>query len=434
MGPMAHCKFPDGLFERYKTGFLPRPTRTIVLACALMAGVSVAGCSRNTEQQAAGKSEADHSTGSPTGLPTRLPDLLATARSVDRTQLILELAIDDATPRRFTSQSGDVWEATLVATRNATHLLAVRWYERYEGVELLLASKQLSFTAGDSAVQLDLTSEYTSEGGIFDYDADGFSNLEERNLNSDPLTDDGSVLPPMIDVEEPPLVNITGGCYVMGSPDTEPKRNFWEAQHEVCVEDFAIGLHEVTYAEYDLFTNNTGRSLAYTLWERGNRPVVNIDWYDATAYTRWLSRQTGKTYRLPTEAEWEYAARAGTTTPFSTGDTIDNNQASFDGRSPYREEDFAGVEPQQTEPVMSFPPNPWGLFDMHGNAAEWTCSPRNLEFNGDELTCDDPSSSLSKHVRGGGWTDPPESLRSAYRASQPPQLGVYDVGFRLVRE
>ncbi len=133
-------------------------------------------------------------------------------------------------------------------------------------------------------------------------------------------------------------------------------------QHRVTVKPFAIGKYEVTFDEWDACVKAGGCN-GYRPedpgWGRGNRPVINVSWNDTKAYVAWLAKKTGNPYRLPSEAEWEFAARAGTTTPFAFGTTITPKQANF-GRSDGK-----------TEPVGSYPPNAWGLYDMHGNVWEW---------------------------------------------------------------
>lgn len=133
-----------------------------------------------------------------------------------------------------------------------------------------------------------------------------------------------------------------------------------EARHEVIVPSFEIGRFAVTFEEYDLFCDATGNDESDdNRWGRGRRPAINVSWYDATAYAKWLSRQTGKPYRLPTEAEWEYAARAGTTGLYSFEGDINESLVSFHGHH------------GQTLEVGSLPPNPWGLHEVHGNVMEW---------------------------------------------------------------
>ena len=129
---------------------------------------------------------------------------------------------------------------------------------------------------------------------------------------------------------------------------------------------FAVGKFEVTFAEWDACLSGGGCSHrpGDAGWGRGKRPVINVSWNDAKAYVAWLSRQTGRAYRLLSEAEWEYAARAGTTTPFSTGRTITSDQANFNSNR-------IGQYRQQTVPVGLFSANGFGLHDMHGNVAEW---------------------------------------------------------------
>jgi formylglycine-generating enzyme required for sulfatase activity len=128
---------------------------------------------------------------------------------------------------------------------------------------------------------------------------------------------------------------------------------------------FAMGRYEVTFAEYDKFAQATGREKPSDQgWGRGNRPVINVSWYEATAYAKWLSQQTGQQYRLPTEAEWEYAARAGKTTKYWWGNQIGSNKANCSNSS-------CGDRFKYTAPVGSFAPNPFKLYDTAGNVWEW---------------------------------------------------------------
>ncbi len=160
------------------------------------------------------------------------------------------------------------------------------------------------------------------------------------------------------------MVVVPAGCFQMGSPPDEPGHHDNEGQHRVCItQPFAIGTTEVTFDDYDRFAAATGRERPKDEgWGRGRRPVINVSWEDATAYCGWLGTQTGEAYGLPTEAEWEYAARAGTDTRWSFGDNeaLLGDHAWYVGNSDYK-----------THPVATREPNPWGLHDMHGNVWEW---------------------------------------------------------------
>ena len=165
---------------------------------------------------------------------------------------------------------------------------------------------------------------------------------------------------------EPEMVEIPGGSFRMGCVSGKDCVDWEHPVHEVRVEAFELSGYEVTFEEYDRFTEATGRVRAEDEgWGRGRRPVINVSWADAVAYTRWLSAETGRRYRLPSEAEWEYAARAGTATAYSWGNGIGRNRANCRGCG-------SRWDDRQTAPVGSFGPNGWGLHDVHGNVWEWT--------------------------------------------------------------
>jgi formylglycine-generating enzyme required for sulfatase activity len=232
----------------------------------------------------------------------------------------------------------------------------------------------------------------------------------------------------------PVMVVIPGGRFLMGSPPDEPERRDDERQHEVEVASFVMGKYAVTFEEYDRFVVATKREKPEDQgWGRGQRPVINVTWFDAIAYAEWLSQQTGQTYRLPTEAEWEYAARAGTTTPFYFGTTISTDQANYDGNYTYGRGQ-KGVCREKTIEVGQFPANAWGLYDMHGNAWEWTGSEYDKNYGGAELRIvGDPDSSGHRMLRGGSWSHRPLGLRSAARNGGDPRARGNLVGFRLAR-
>ncbi len=179
---------------------------------------------------------------------------------------------------------------------------------------------------------------------------------------------------------------------------------------------FEIGKYAVTFAEWDACVAGGGCNHYRPSdqgWGRGRRPVINVSWDDAQAYVQWLSRKTGMSYRLPTEAEWEYAARGGTTTEYWWGDDVGHNNANCDGCG-------SQWDDKMTAPVGSFRANPFGLYDMLGNVRQW-CQ-----------DCYDGSCG-SRVLRGGSWSDDPRNLRSAYRSWYAAVVRVDYVGFRVTR-
>jgi len=235
----------------------------------------------------------------------------------------------------------------------------------------------------------------------------------------------------------PEMVVIPAGSFMMGSPVNEPERAKDEAQVRVTIAGpFAVGKYAVTFDEWDSCAADGGCS-GYKPsdqgWGRGKRPVINVNWDDARAYAAWLSRKTGKTYRLLSEAEREYVTRAGTMTPFWWGSSITTKQANYEGKYTYAG-GAKGEYRLRTVPVDSFAPNPWGLYNVHGNVSEWTedCwNDSNIGNPGDgrPRTTGDCSRRV---VRGGAWYSFPQFLRSAYRGRLYPQFRVnYGQGFRL---
>jgi formylglycine-generating enzyme required for sulfatase activity len=265
------------------------------------------------------------------------------------------------------------------------------------------------------------------------------------------------------------MVPVPAGTFMMGSPATEPGRNADEGpQHKVTLKAFYIGAKEVTWAEYDEFGFSIDlqrkRKLGLTGpkdagdvvsrptppyadeswgWGKDAQPVIGITQYSATKYCEWLSARTGKKYRLPTEAEWEYAARAGTKTAYSFGDDAATVGDHAWLKANSEEQPHLGGQKK---------PNAWGLFDVHGNAAEWTRDLYDAAFYG-KSPADNPlndTKELYPHaVRGGSWDDEPARLRSAARRSSieawsrrdpqnPKSLWWHTdatfVGFRVVAE
>ncbi len=232
----------------------------------------------------------------------------------------------------------------------------------------------------------------------------------------------------------PTMIAIPAGEFWMGSPKSEVGRNSDERRHRVKIErPFAIGQYAVTFEEYDHFCAVRGRTEPEDRsWGRGNRPVINVSWVNALDYTEWLSAQTGQNYRLPTEAEWEYAARAGTETAFWWGNDISPDQANYDGNYTYRHE-TKGVYREKTVPVDQFQSNPWGLYQVHGNVWEWTGSQYDANYGRAELLCTKKDTGGPLSGRGGGWGGKPAGVRSASRDGNSPAYRDSDQGFRLAR-
>lgn len=235
--------------------------------------------------------------------------------------------------------------------------------------------------------------------------------------------------------ECPEMVVIPPGAFTMGSPETEEGRSSAEGpQRTVRIVAFALGKYEVTFAEWDACIA-AGQCIhkPREMWGRDRQPVIDVSWEDAKSYVAWLGRRTGKTYRLPSEAEWEYAARAESTTPFSTGETISTKEAKYGASlSGIRE---GGAYRRQTVDVGSFPPNRFGLHDMHGNVSEWVDDCLNKNYG---AAPNDGRAWLSgecyyRILRGGSWSSDLEDLRSAHR-SRARKLGRdIDIGFRVAR-
>jgi formylglycine-generating enzyme required for sulfatase activity len=235
----------------------------------------------------------------------------------------------------------------------------------------------------------------------------------------------------------PEMVVIPAGEFTMGSPDSELFRGL-EQQHRVKVPSFALGKYEVTFAQWDACVADggcKGPAPDDFGWGRGNRPVIDVTWDEAKAYAEWLSLKTGKKYRLPSEAEWEYAARAGTTTAFSYGATITSAQANYDGSTGYGD-GAAGVNRQQTIPVGSFPPNAFGLYDMHGNVWEWMEDCFSDGYGDDAPKNGAPymKPECGGHVlRGGSWEDYAGDVRAAARVGSSRDEQSWSDGFRVAR-
>ena len=244
----------------------------------------------------------------------------------------------------------------------------------------------------------------------------------------------------------PQMAVVPAGSFMMGSPKAEAGRYAVEEplRRVEIGQPFAVGAYEVTREEYEAFAAETGQAdgagcwlAAGGKWEReksasrrnpgyeqtGREPAVCVSWRDAQAYARWLSRKTGKPYRLLSEAEWEYAARAGTQTPYGFGSVVSARRANYDGNV------------GKTAPAGAYKPNGFGLYDMHGNAWEWVRDCWNAGYAGapTDGSARQGGDCSRRVMRGGSWSDRSRSLRSAHRGRHFGGLRFNNVGFRVAR-
>ena len=224
------------------------------------------------------------------------------------------------------------------------------------------------------------------------------------------------------------FVDIPGGTFMMGSPVSEQERKDDEIQHEVTLSAFKMSKYCVTVEQYNLFCESTGRKKPwYGPYGQANMSVSQVSWFDANAFAEWMG------CRLPTEAEFEYAARANTTTPFYTGDCLTTDQANFNGNEPYLNCE-KGINRKKPITVGSFSPNAFGLYDMHGNMCEWT-NDWYGEYNIDEkMNPKGPETGEIKVIRGGGFWNPGWRCRSACRVGDPPGNRGAGLSFRIVKD
>ena len=226
------------------------------------------------------------------------------------------------------------------------------------------------------------------------------------------------------------MVSILGGSFRMGDLSGEGDDDK-KPVHSVRVPAFKLGKYEVTFAQWDVCVADGGckHRPGDKGWGRDNRPVIIVSWNDVRSFIDWLNGKTHRNYRLPSEAEWEYAARAGSTTKYSWGNNIGSNRANCDN-------DYCGDSYKRTAPVGSFPANAWGLHDMHGNVSEWVQDCWNENYagapsNGSAWTSGDCGQRV---IRGGSWYNSGWGLRSARRDVGPRSDRFSDIGFRLAQD
>jgi formylglycine-generating enzyme required for sulfatase activity len=232
------------------------------------------------------------------------------------------------------------------------------------------------------------------------------------------------------------MVKVPAGSFQMGSPKADPNAHEYEfPQHLVTFrKPFLIGKYEVTFDEYDVFARLTRHLLpSDENWGRRRRPVINVSWEDAVAYAGWLSEQTGKRYRLPTEAEWEHAVRAGTQTAYWWGKDIEKNRANCVGCG-------SQWDGKQTAPAGSFKPNPWGLHDTAGNVWEWVqdCQHENYaaapEDGSKAWEAEGGGDCNLRVFRSSSWLNRPRNVRSARRLRNEPDYRLHNLSFRLAQD
>ncbi|MEZ5842875.1 MAG: SUMF1/EgtB/PvdO family nonheme iron enzyme [Hyphomicrobiaceae bacterium] len=238
--------------------------------------------------------------------------------------------------------------------------------------------------------------------------------------------------------ECPEMVVVPAGSFMMGSPESEQGRDTNEGPlHRVSIaKPFAAGKFEITFDEWDACVADGGCTHKPNDLGggRGKRPVINVTWNHLAEYIAWLSKVTGKSYRLLSEAEWEYAARAGTRTPFSTGSTISPRQANFDPKTP-RRKGTKSSHPNWTVEVGTFAANAFGLHDLHGNVYEWVGDCWNVSYEGapDDGSVWASGDCAQRVYRGGSWGNGKDEIRSAFRNRIQPYLAGNALGFRVAR-
>lgn len=237
------------------------------------------------------------------------------------------------------------------------------------------------------------------------------------------------------------FVKVPGGCFKMGDTHGDGQGDE-KPVHEVCLDDFSMSKYEITNAQYRQFIPDHDSGLYEGNSLNGdNQPVTNVSWYEASQFAKWLSEKTGRNYRLPTEAEWEYAARGGKGGRNFWGDNtkdacLSANGADLTAKSQWPDWTVTGCNDgyKVSAPVGSFRPNAFGLYDMMGNAWEWTNDWYDSEyyFESPKKNPEGPSNGSLKIPRGGGWGNASECVRVSDRNGFAPDFRILFLGFRLI--
>jgi|GEM_PF-1795725 len=337
-------------------------------------------------------------------------------------ELYLHMAINGERVSRQYPAFDDYIDANVTLINNHNNVVAIQWFRDVSSCETsnsFVAEAEVTIPVADGITDQSALSNLGYNTN-WDFDGDGVNNIDDLEPCSS--------LNPM----PPEMVSIPAGCFDMGSPIGEEGRDASrEMQRTVCLNPFSIGKYEVTLLEFDRYTSSVGLTAIRSQDEnRDGYPARDVSWKSATAYASWLGTQDGNTYRLPTEEEWEYAARSSTTTAFNTGNSITPEQAQFGTlEGPVK--------------VGTFAPNAFNLFDMHGNIAEMTCSEYQADYSGSSVCITNINAVENVVVRGGAHSDgtnvdDPGStaeLRSAARRKFIlPDDTKNNTGFRLVKE
>lgn len=230
----------------------------------------------------------------------------------------------------------------------------------------------------------------------------------------------------------PVMVVVPQGSFTLGGPD----KNSQPYQTITFTKPFAVSKYEVTFKQYERFAQRESLPLpGDNKWGRDDRPVINVSWEEASEYALWLSRETGEVYRLPSEAEWEYVAKAGTNNAFWWGNNVREAAGKANCRR-YCDSEFTGVFRSKTAPVGSFLANPFGVYDTAGNVAEWTadCYRDNYRGAAKNGRAYDQDNCPARVIRGGSMKDNAQDIAAFKRRFQPQHTLHEDVGIRLVRE
>ena len=300
--------------------------------------------------------------------------------------------------------------------------------EEFQG-EFHYVHAGLSLSKGMIRAAMDSASKYLSEAGTSGkYHRETLTLLDEVEQQIQMLT--------------PEMVVIPGGRFQMGCVSGKDCEDNEKPVHEVRVASLEMSKYEVTFEEYDRFTAATGRKRPDDEgWGRGRRPVINVSWEDAVAYTKWLSTKLGERYRLPSNAEWEYAARSGSVTKYHFGNRKSQlcryaNHADRSTEYDWRNKDCSDGVGGKTATVGSYQPNGFGLYDMHGNVWEWVQDCWNDNYNGapTDGSAWESGGCSKRAYRGGSWGSGARRCRSAIRFRNSPGFRGNGQGFRLLKK